>query len=174
MSFPSFNDLSRFAAQQGDELQQFVAYLQGFLSAQHKDDGSHSAVTADSLTLNGPLTWTGVVTLPTGEPVLSTGTPTITNGFGGGATVRGTDASFYITLGTLPGNSGTITFGNPFPVRPVLVATYGNAAGGGPGAGPVVNVIPTPTTVLISYQAPLGAVTTGDTIDVLVVGLRRS
>lgn len=38
------------------ELQQFYSLLQGYLSAQHKDDGSHAAVTADSVADAGDLT----------------------------------------------------------------------------------------------------------------------
>jgi hypothetical protein len=49
MSFPDFNDLSSFTPTQRQQLEQFVSYVLGYLSGQHKDDGSHSAVTADSL-----------------------------------------------------------------------------------------------------------------------------
>ena len=38
------------------ELEQFVALLQGYLSAEHHDDGTHGAVTADSLDVAGDLT----------------------------------------------------------------------------------------------------------------------
>jgi hypothetical protein len=49
MPFPSFNNLNAFTAAQQLQLQQFGAYLQGYLSNEHKDSGAHAAVTADSL-----------------------------------------------------------------------------------------------------------------------------
>jgi hypothetical protein len=54
MSFPAFDDLSSFTPAQQNQLQQFVSYILGWASAQHKDDGSHSAITCDSLTVAEP------------------------------------------------------------------------------------------------------------------------
>lgn len=53
MPFPSFNSVQEFTASAGGQIQQFVSYLFGFLSKEHKDDGSHGAITGDSLTLTG-------------------------------------------------------------------------------------------------------------------------
>ncbi len=55
MSFPSFNDLSAFTSNAAHAIEEFISYLWGWASAQHKDDGSHAAVTADSIT-TGTLT----------------------------------------------------------------------------------------------------------------------
>jgi hypothetical protein len=56
MPFPSFNSVQEFTASAGGQIQQFVSYLFGFLSKEHKDDGSHGAITGDSLTLTGNIT----------------------------------------------------------------------------------------------------------------------
>lgn len=62
MPFPS----GTYILQIGDgatrsELEQFYSLLQGYLSAEHKEDGSHSAITADSVTTTGDVTsgWDG-------------------------------------------------------------------------------------------------------------------
>jgi hypothetical protein len=53
MPFPSFNSVQEFTASAGGQIQQFVSYLFGWLSKEHKDDGSHGDITGDSLTLTG-------------------------------------------------------------------------------------------------------------------------
>jgi len=50
MPYPSFDLLSVFTPNQQQQIQQFLSYLFGWLSHEHKDDGSHAAITADSVT----------------------------------------------------------------------------------------------------------------------------
>lgn len=53
------------------ELQELVALIQGYLSQQHKEDGSHADVTADSLEVAGDGTFDGNVTADAdGNPVV--------------------------------------------------------------------------------------------------------
>jgi hypothetical protein len=56
MPFPSFNSVQEFTAAAGGQIQQFVSYLFGWLSKEHKDDGSHGDITGDSLSLTGNIT----------------------------------------------------------------------------------------------------------------------
>lgn len=62
MPFPTFNALHAFTPEQAREIEQYVSYVVGYLSEQHKDDGSHGAVTADSVTATGAGTFDGNVT----------------------------------------------------------------------------------------------------------------
>jgi hypothetical protein len=45
-----------------DEFEQLYSLLVGYLSVEHKDDGTHSNITADSLTVAGDVTVSGSVT----------------------------------------------------------------------------------------------------------------
>jgi hypothetical protein len=49
MAWAGFNDVSTFTPAQRTTLQQFDAYLVGWTSLQHKEDGSHAALTADTV-----------------------------------------------------------------------------------------------------------------------------
>ena len=50
MAYPSFDELTAFTPNQQRQLQQFAAYLvEGFLQREHAEDGTHAAVTADSV-----------------------------------------------------------------------------------------------------------------------------
>jgi len=62
MAFPSvtWSQLLEPGARQ--EAEQFAALVQGYLSVQHKDDGSHGDITADSLTVTGDATIDGDIT----------------------------------------------------------------------------------------------------------------
>lgn len=60
MAWPSVTWGNLLPAAVRQELEQFAALLQGYLSSQHKDDGSHSDITADSVTTE-TLTVTGEV-----------------------------------------------------------------------------------------------------------------
>jgi hypothetical protein len=51
----------------------------------------------------------------------SSGTPTITSGFGTSPTIAGADYAFVVALGTTPGVSGTVGFGHTFSTAPVCV-----------------------------------------------------
>jgi hypothetical protein len=42
------------------ELEQFISLLQGYLSAEHNEDGSHGAVTAESVESSGPISGTAI------------------------------------------------------------------------------------------------------------------
>jgi hypothetical protein len=54
-----------------EELEQFYSLLQGYLSAQHKETGAHSAITADSVTATGDGTFNGNVTADAdGSPIV--------------------------------------------------------------------------------------------------------
>lgn len=54
MSYPAFDSLTSFASESRAAIEQFVSYLFGFLSKEHKDDGSHGTVTLDTLTIAAP------------------------------------------------------------------------------------------------------------------------
>lgn len=56
MPYPSLTFANLLESATRTELEQFVSLLQGYLSEQHKDDGSHSAVTADSVDVSGDAT----------------------------------------------------------------------------------------------------------------------
>jgi hypothetical protein len=56
MPYPGFNDLASFTPTQQQQVQQFVSYLQAWLSKQHKDGGEHGAITADSIVTTGDAT----------------------------------------------------------------------------------------------------------------------
>ena len=72
MPFPS----GTYILQIGDgatraELEQFYSLLAGYLSKEHKDDGSHSAVTADAVDVSGNLSVDGTITADAdGSPVI--------------------------------------------------------------------------------------------------------
>lgn len=77
MPFPSGTYINQILdAATRSELQQFYSLLQGYLSAEHKDDGSHGHVTADSVAVAGPITatdgtFTGTVTADSdGTPIV--------------------------------------------------------------------------------------------------------
>lgn len=59
MPYPSLTFAQLLDNATREELEQFVALLQGYLSSEHKDDGSHSDLTADSVTVAGDVTATG-------------------------------------------------------------------------------------------------------------------
>lgn len=73
MSFPDYNELSSFNPGQRIQIEQFISYLKGYLSAQHKDDGSHASITADDITIvkNTAAGTTGNLTL--GGQIVGTG-----------------------------------------------------------------------------------------------------
>lgn len=71
MSFPTFNDLSAFTPDQRLQLEQYVSYVIGYLSQQHKDTGAHGTVTADSLAVVGAIT--GASGTFTGDVVTNNG-----------------------------------------------------------------------------------------------------
>jgi hypothetical protein len=62
MAFPTTTFVDQLDQLTRMELEQFVSLLQGYLQAQHKEDGSHSAITADSITLASPVVGAGNVT----------------------------------------------------------------------------------------------------------------
>lgn len=104
MSFPTFNDVADFSAPQQTQLQQHDSYLQGYLGVQHKDDGSHGDVTADSLHL--------VKGNPTTGTATGTGNLTVdgTTTMGGSLTATGDivadNPTTPLTLGAAVGTSG--------------------------------------------------------------------
>jgi len=62
MPYPNETFLGQFANTLqvvAQELRQYYALVQGYLSAQHKDDGSHAAITADSVTTTGTVVASG-------------------------------------------------------------------------------------------------------------------
>jgi hypothetical protein len=56
MPYPSLTFAELLENATRAELEQFVSLLQGYLSAQHNDDGSHTDITGDSLTVTGDVT----------------------------------------------------------------------------------------------------------------------
>jgi hypothetical protein len=59
MPFPSLTFANLLENATRAELEQLVSLFVGYLSAQHKEDGSHSDITADSVTVAGDVTATG-------------------------------------------------------------------------------------------------------------------
>jgi len=108
MPYPTFNALRAFTANQARELEQFVSYLFGFLSFQHKDDGSHSAVTADSVT---------------------TPTATITDLTATDATVRDLTVTEQVTIDG-PVTIAPTTTATPLTITPASGASVIAAIGG--------------------------------------------
>jgi hypothetical protein len=75
MSYPTLTFASLLSNATRQELEQLVSLLQGYLSVQHNDDGAHTDITGDSLTVTGAVagdtgTFTGEVTADAdGDPV---------------------------------------------------------------------------------------------------------
>lgn len=69
MAYPSltFAHLLENATRQ--ELEQFVSLLQGYLSVEHDETGAHTAITADSITVDGNGTFGGDVTAQSADTV---------------------------------------------------------------------------------------------------------
>lgn len=59
------------------ELDQFISLLQGYLSAEHKDDGTHSAVTADSVDVDEDVTVGGDLEVDGSITADADGTPMV-------------------------------------------------------------------------------------------------
>lgn len=51
MAFPSLTYIAQLPQMVRQELEQLLALFQGFLGTEHKEDGSHAAITADSISL---------------------------------------------------------------------------------------------------------------------------
>lgn len=113
MSYPDYNDLSAFTPSQQIQIQQFVSYLKGYLSAQHKDDGSHGDVTADSLHIVK-----GAATTGSGS---STGTLTVDGAVTGGGS------------GTFAGDVIADSSGAPLTLGAAVGQSSGNVGKIGPG-----------------------------------------
>lgn len=64
MAYPTC-DTSPFTYAQGLAIDELSAEITSYLSQQHKNDGSHAAVTADSLVVSGNVSVAGTVTLAT-------------------------------------------------------------------------------------------------------------
>jgi hypothetical protein len=82
MPYPSLTFAAQLSQATRAELEQFISLLQGYLSTQHNDDGSHAAITATSVTATGAGTFGGDVVAQNG-----TGSET---GIGTLSTVNGT------------------------------------------------------------------------------------
>lgn len=78
MAYPdlTFRDVIDVATRQ--ELEQFVALLNGYLAVQHKDDGSHDELTADSATIAGTIDATGAISSDGNITADADGDPVIT------------------------------------------------------------------------------------------------
>ena len=71
---------------------------------------------------------------PTGHWVAPGTSPTITSGFGTGASVTGSDVAGRVTVGASPGTLGALTFGAAYGTAPVCVAQDEST----PGANPMI------------------------------------
>jgi hypothetical protein len=63
LAYPSVTFTEILSASTRQELEQFTALLQGYLSQQHKEDGSHEDVTADTLETTGAAEIGGALTV---------------------------------------------------------------------------------------------------------------
>jgi hypothetical protein len=66
----------------------------------------------------------------------STGTPTVASGFGGSASIEGTDYAFRVITGGTPSSSGVVNFGRTWTNAPVCVVSATNNLGGTPSVNP--------------------------------------
>lgn len=62
MPYPSLTFADLLTQATRAELEHLVSLLQGYLSEQHKEDGSHSDITADSVDVSGDLSVDGTIT----------------------------------------------------------------------------------------------------------------
>lgn len=63
MSFPSYSNRTEVYGAIGEEFDSLYAELEAWGSVQHKTDGSHGAITADSLIVSGTVSIAGAMTL---------------------------------------------------------------------------------------------------------------
>lgn len=161
MPYPSetyLNMLRSIGTYVPNEFESLYAQLEGYLTIEHKDDGSHSAITADSLTLaaDGALTLEDGSTLSVVEDV-----PTVTGDFnvtgdldvaGALSSVGATNSGSQTYSGSgnyaLSGPGGvTITLNDDHVVRITSVSTSPSLAGLiAPWEGRSVRVINTTST----------------------------
>lgn len=66
------------------ELEQLISLLQGYLSVEHKEDGTHSAITADSVTVTGDVTSEGDGTFDGNVTADADGDPAVLGTLGAG------------------------------------------------------------------------------------------
>lgn len=92
----------------------------------------------------------------------SSGTPTISSGFGTSPSIAGTDYAFMVTVGSSPGASGTVAFGHTWSTAPVCTFSSKRLVTSEDGISSVS------TTQLII--ATNGTVTAGDVYYVLCRG----
>ena len=94
MAYPSLTFAELLSSATRAELEQFVSLLQGYLSQQHKEDGSHSDVTADSLDVSGDISADGTITADAdGYPIVLDGA----DAFGPGVQItRGTTSDWRV------------------------------------------------------------------------------
>ncbi len=90
---------------------------------------------------------------------ISNAVPTITSGFGAGATIAGITGGFRVTCGTVPGVGGTIAFNTTFANIPVCFVQDETT-------GVLGIAAPTTTTVVVSGLTLIA----GQTVAVLVFG----
>lgn len=82
----------------------------------------------------------------------SVGTPSVTSGFGSGASVtKGLDYGFIVNTGSTSSTGGVVTFGRTYTSAPVCQATWSAYAAGG------VDSVATTTTVTFAYGAATSA-----------------
>jgi hypothetical protein len=67
MPFPGGTYLSQLTGAVKAELDQFYALLEGYLRVQHNEDGTHAAITADSVTATGDGTFAGDLIARSGD-----------------------------------------------------------------------------------------------------------
>lgn len=94
-----------------------------------------------------------------GNLAISNAVPTISSGFGSGATIAGIAGGFRVTCGTTPGTGGTVAFNTTYANAPVCFVQDETT-------GVLGIAAPTTTTVVVSGLTLLS----GQTIAVLVFG----
>ena len=93
MPYPSLTFATELDQKTRQELEQFISLLQGYLQEQHEGDGSHKAITADSLAATGNISSSGGTGSFAGNVTAdSDGTPVVIGG----------------AIGTSAGNDGLI------------------------------------------------------------------
>lgn len=101
MAYPSLTFANLLEQATRAELEQFISLLQGYLSQQHDENGAHTDITADSVTVSGNVsagdgTFTGNVMADSDGQVTEIGG--MGSGFGGGVDMLdGTESHWQIT-----------------------------------------------------------------------------
>src|SRR4051812_8194933 len=84
MGYPSLTFPTQLSHFTRTELEQLISLLQGYLSVEHTEDGTHRAITADSVTVTGDVTVDGDGTFDGNVTADSDGDPAVLGTLGAG------------------------------------------------------------------------------------------